>query len=60
MSAATRGVSTSRVEMNWTGGPWVAAAERGFGVLHYDHGFDRLAEVLSFTSQWIAPPGSVD
>lgn len=46
--------------MNWTGGPWVAAAERGFGVLHYDHGFDRLAEVLSFTSQWIAPPGSVD
>lgn len=37
-----------------------AAAERGFGVLHYDHEFDRLAEVLSFTSQWIAPAGSVD
>ncbi|MHB1928959.1 MAG: PIN domain-containing protein [Acidimicrobiales bacterium] len=37
-----------------------AAAERGFGVLHYDHDFDRLAEVLSFTSQWIAPAGSVD
>lgn len=36
-----------------------AAAERGFGVLHYDHDFDRLAEVLSFTSQWIAAPGSV-
>lgn len=36
-----------------------AAAERGFGVLHYDHDFDRLAEVLSFTSQWIAPAGSV-
>ena len=37
-----------------------AAAARGFGVLHYDHDFDRLAEVLSFTSQWIAPAGSVD
>ncbi len=37
-----------------------AAAERGFGVLHYDHDFDRLAEVLSFASQWIAPAGSVD
>lgn len=33
-----------------------AAAERGFGV----HDFDRLAEVLAFTSQWVAPPGSVD
>jgi predicted nucleic acid-binding protein len=36
-----------------------AAAERGFGVLHYDRDFDRLAQVLSFTSQWIAPAGSV-
>jgi len=36
-----------------------AAAERGFGVLHYDHHFDRLAEVLSFRSQWVAPSGSV-
>jgi len=36
-----------------------AAAERGFGVLHYDHHFDRLAEVLSFDSQWIAPAGSL-
>jgi len=36
-----------------------AAAERGFGVLHYDHDFDRLAEVLAFTSQWVAPAGSV-
>lgn len=36
-----------------------AAAERGFGVLHYDHDFDRLAQVLSFTSQWVAPAGSV-
>lgn len=37
-----------------------AAAERGFGVLHYDHHFDRLATVLGFTSQWIAAPGSLD
>lgn len=36
-----------------------AAAERGFGVLHYDHHFDTLATVLAFTSQWIAPPGSI-
>ncbi|MGI8413632.1 MAG: PIN domain-containing protein [Solirubrobacteraceae bacterium] len=36
-----------------------AAAERGFGVLHYDHHFDRLAGVLGFTSQWIAAEGSV-
>ena len=37
-----------------------AAAERGFGVLHYDHHFDRLTTVLGFTSQWIATPGSLD
>jgi predicted nucleic acid-binding protein len=36
-----------------------AAAEQGFGVLHYDHDFDRLAEVLLFESIWIAPPGSL-
>lgn len=36
-----------------------AAAERGFGVLHYDHHFDRLATVLPFTSQWIAPAGTL-
>ena len=36
-----------------------AAAERGFGVLHYDRHFDRLAAVLGFTSQWVAPEGSV-
>jgi predicted nucleic acid-binding protein len=36
-----------------------AAAERGFSVLHYDHHFDRLATVLGFTSQWIAPAGSI-
>jgi len=37
-----------------------AAAERGFGVLHYDRHFDRLAEVLPFASQWVAPPGTID
>ena len=36
-----------------------AAAERGFGVLHYDHHFDRLAAVLRFESQWVAPPGTL-
>jgi len=36
-----------------------AAAERGFGVLHYDRHFDRLAEVLAFESRWVAPPGTL-
>jgi predicted nucleic acid-binding protein len=36
-----------------------AAAERGFGVLHYDHHYDTLAGVLGFESVWIAPPGAI-
>jgi predicted nucleic acid-binding protein len=36
-----------------------AAADRGYGVLHYDEHFDRLASVLGFASQWIAPRGSI-
>ena len=36
-----------------------AAAERGFGVLHYDRHFDQLATVLGFTSQWVAAEGSI-
>ena len=36
------------------------AHEAGVGVLHYDHDFDRLAEVLSFESRWVAPPGTLD
>lgn len=36
-----------------------AAQDAGIGVLHYDHHYDRLAEVLSFRSVWIAPPGSL-
>lgn len=35
-----------------------AATERGFGVLHYDHHFDTLADVMGFESVWIAPPGT--
>lgn len=37
-----------------------AAAERGFGILHYDRDFDALAEVLGVESAWIAPPGALD
>jgi predicted nucleic acid-binding protein len=37
-----------------------AAQEARLGVLHYDRHFDRLAEVLSFESRWLAPPGSLD
>jgi predicted nucleic acid-binding protein len=36
-----------------------AAQEAGVGVLHYDHDFDRLAEVLHFRSVWLAPAGSL-
>jgi predicted nucleic acid-binding protein len=36
-----------------------AAAERGFGVLHYDHHYDALAGPLGFESVWIAPPGTL-
>jgi len=36
-----------------------AAQEAGVGVLHYDHHFDRLAEVLHFRSVWLAPAGAL-
>jgi predicted nucleic acid-binding protein len=36
-----------------------AAQEAGIGVLHYDHHYDRLAEVLAFESRWAAEPGSL-
>lgn len=36
-----------------------AAAERGFGVLHYDRHYDTLASVLGFESVWIASPGTI-
>ncbi|HWX45484.1 MAG TPA: PIN domain-containing protein [Solirubrobacteraceae bacterium] len=37
-----------------------AAAERGAGVLHYDHHFDPLCRVLGIESVWVAKPGSID
>lgn len=36
-----------------------AAQDAGVAVLHYDHHYDRLAEVLTFESRWLAPPGSL-
>lgn len=36
------------------------AQEAGIGVLHYDHVFDRLQEVLNFESRWAADPGTLD
>jgi predicted nucleic acid-binding protein len=35
------------------------AAEHGCAVLHYDRHYDRLAQVLGFTSIWLAPAGSI-
>ncbi len=37
-----------------------AAAERGAGVLHYDHHFDLLCRVLGIKSVWVADPGTID
>jgi predicted nucleic acid-binding protein len=37
-----------------------AAQEAGVDVLHYDHHYERLAQVLHFTSVWIAPPGVLE
>lgn len=36
-----------------------SAEAAGVGVLHYDHHFDRLAEVFEIDSRWIAPPGAL-
>lgn len=36
-----------------------AAQETGAAVLHYDHDYDTLAEVMDFESAWLAPPGSL-
>ncbi len=36
-----------------------AAQDAGVDVLHYDRHYDRLAQVLGFTSVWIAPAGSL-
>jgi predicted nucleic acid-binding protein len=37
-----------------------AAQEAGVDVLHYDRHYDRLAKVLSFSSVWIAPAGTLE
>jgi predicted nucleic acid-binding protein len=37
-----------------------AAAEQGYGVLHYDRHFDPLCQALGIESVWIAAPGSID
>jgi predicted nucleic acid-binding protein len=37
-----------------------AAQDAGVDVLHYDHHYDRLAQVLNFASVWIARPGDLE
>jgi hypothetical protein len=37
-----------------------AAQDAGLEVLHYDHHYDRLAQVLNFESVWIASPGTLE
>lgn len=36
-----------------------AAQELGAAVIHYDHDYDTLAEVLEFESVWLAPAGAL-
>jgi predicted nucleic acid-binding protein len=36
-----------------------AAQELGAAVIHYDHDYDTLAEVLEFESLWLAPAGTI-
>jgi predicted nucleic acid-binding protein len=36
-----------------------AAQELGAAVIHYDHDYDVLAEVMEFESVWLAPPGTL-
>jgi predicted nucleic acid-binding protein len=36
-----------------------AAQELGVAVIHYDHDYDTLAEVLEFESIWLAPAGTI-
>jgi predicted nucleic acid-binding protein len=37
-----------------------AAAEQGYGILHYDRHFDPLCRALGIESVWVAPAGSID
>lgn len=36
-----------------------SAQDRGYGVLHYDGDYDRLATVMHFESRWMLPRGTV-
>jgi len=36
-----------------------AAQHTASAVLHYDHDFDTLAEIMGFESIWLAPAGSI-
>lgn len=36
------------------------AQDAGLGVLHYDHDFDRLAQIMGFESRWAADPPALD
>jgi predicted nucleic acid-binding protein len=36
-----------------------AAQEAGAAVIHYDHDYDTLAQVMAFESVWLAPPGTL-
>jgi len=36
-----------------------AAQELGAAVIHYDHDYDTLAELMEFESLWLAPAGTL-
>ena len=36
-----------------------AAQEMGAAVIHYDHDYDTLADVMEFEAVWLAPAGSL-
>jgi predicted nucleic acid-binding protein len=36
-----------------------AAQEAGAAVIHYDHDYDTLAQIMAFESIWLAPPGTL-
>jgi hypothetical protein len=33
--------------------------EAGAAVIHHDHDYDTLAQVMGFDSTWLAPPGTL-
>ena len=36
------------------------AEHHGLAVLHYDHDFDRIAEITGQDVEWVVPPGTAD